>query len=214
VAKNNNDKAGPDESKLPGDETAADSDLFSGISDLEEMDLSGLLGAPTAESDLSGLLGAPTTEETPAEPAGDVFALDQTLALSETVPEQETPPPPPEAAPVAKKSAKLPGQYMEWGAAVVLLVALLAVASLRMILFSTAVYVILVGLVCYAIWKTRATNTVYTVILGCTLIAVITAVFCLLTELGRYDYDVKAQKAKQPFGMSQIERLQAPQRIV
>jgi hypothetical protein len=201
VAKSDDKKAGPDEAKLPGEEMGADSDLFGGISDLEEMDL-------------SGLLGAPMTDEIPVEPVAEGAAIDPLAAMPEAVAAQETPPQSPEQAPAAKKSVKLPGQYMEWGGAFLLFIVLLTAASLRIIFFSTAVYVIVVGLVCYAIWKSRATNTVYIVILGCTLVAILTAVYCLWTELDRYDFDVKARKAKQPFGMMQTRGIPDTQRIV
>ena len=38
----------------------------------------------------------------------------------------------------------------------------------------------------------------YTVMLGLALLAIMIAIFCVFKELGRYDYDIKADKAKGP----------------
>ena len=47
----------------------------------------------------------------------------------------------------------------------------------------------------------RKTNTVFVVILGCVLAAVLTSVYCLWMELVRYKFDIKAQDAKQRVSM-------------
>jgi hypothetical protein len=43
----------------------------------------------------------------------------------------------------------------------------------------------------------RKTNDLYTVILGCALIAILTGIYCLWLEWGRYQFDTKARQAKQ-----------------
>ncbi len=52
------------------------------------------------------------------------------------------------------------------------------------------------------LWLGHKTNTVYVVILGCVLAAVLTAVYCLWTEMERYNFDIKAQEAKQRVTMT------------
>ena len=97
-----------------------------------------------------------------------------------------------------KGPSKLP-VYLEWAGVIAIPAIILALAWLGVWYFSTAFYVISVGLIPYGIWKGRETNTVYTVILGCTLVAVLTAIYCLWLEVGRYNFDVKA---KQRVGLS------------
>ncbi len=104
------------------------------------------------------------------------------------------------------EGAKEPGNllvYLEWGGAIGIPAIILAFAWLEVLYFSTALYAISVGFIPYGIWQGRKTNTVYTVILGCTLVAVLTAIYCLWLEVGRYRFDIKAQNAKQRVGMSQ-----------
>ena len=92
-----------------------------------------------------------------------------------------------------KVTGKLP-IYLEWGGAIGIPVIILALAWFEVLYFSTALYVISVGFIPYGIWKGRETNTVYTVILGCTLVAVLTAIYCLWLEVGRYNFEVKAKQ--------------------
>ena len=92
-----------------------------------------------------------------------------------------------------KGPSKLP-VYLEWAGVIAIPVIILALAWFGVWYFSTAFYVISVGLIPYGIWKGRETNTVYTVILGCTLVAVLTAVYCLWLEIGRYNLEVKAKQ--------------------
>ena len=102
-----------------------------------------------------------------------------------------------------KEPSKLP-LYLPVAAAVGLPVIALSapLPSLGEILcFSTAVYIIALGYIPLALWMGRKTNTVYVVFLGCVLAAVLTAVYCLWMELGRYKFDIKAQEAKQRVSM-------------
>jgi hypothetical protein len=92
-----------------------------------------------------------------------------------------------------KKPMEVP-LYAELGGAVGIPVVLLLLALCNLVYFSTAFYLIAVGCIPYAIWKGRETNTTYTALLGCALIAVLTAVYCLVLELGRYDFNVKAKR--------------------
>ena len=95
--------------------------------------------------------------------------------------------------PPLEQSAALP-PYVAWAAALAGAVILLALALLHFIYFGTAIYLISIGLVFYGIWKDRETNTAYTVLLGCALIAVLTAVYCLWIELGRYHFNISAKQ--------------------
>lgn len=92
--------------------------------------------------------------------------------------------------------------YAEWGALVGIPVILLGLASLHLLYFATVVYVVSVALIPYGIWKSRQTSNVYTVILGCALAAVLTALYCLWLEIGRYQFDIRAREAKQRVSIS------------
>jgi hypothetical protein len=81
-------------------------------------------------------------------------------------------------------------------AGVGVIVVLLGLALLKFVLFSTAVYLIALGCIPLGLWASRKTNTVFIVILGCILAAILTACFCLWREMGSYKFDVKAQDAK------------------
>ena len=86
--------------------------------------------------------------------------------------------------------------YVGAGAAIGLPAVVAVLFLLNVIFLSTAIY--LVGL-CYiplGLWLGRLTNTVFTVFLGCTLAALMTASFCLWVELGRYEFDMKAKDAR------------------
>lgn len=107
------------------------------------------------------------------------------------------------AEPEPKKEQNNQSALIEWVGAVGVLLILLAIAWLGMLNFSTAIYLIAVAFVPFGIWKGRKTSTIFTVILGCTLIAVLTAVYFLWVEFGRYQFDVKARDGKHRIGMSQ-----------
>lgn len=87
-------------------------------------------------------------------------------------------------------------------AAVGLSVLVLLLALVGLLHFSTAFYLIAVGAVVYALWQYRDTNSVFTIILGCALIAMLTAIYCLWREWGSYRFDTKAREARPQVGMS------------
>ena len=126
-----------------------------------------------------------------AEEAAEQSEADQRDGEEGEQPEEETPP------------NKLP-VYLEYaGLACIPLILLVLGYSEVVLFFSTALYLIALGLIPYGIWKGRETNTVFTVILGCALAAVFTAIFCLWMEFGRYQFDLKAQEVKQRVSMVQ-----------
>ena len=81
-------------------------------------------------------------------------------------------------------------------------VAIVALALLQFGDTWTWLYVLLMACVPYAMWKGRATNTVFTVFLGLGLAALLTAIFCCLKEFQNYGYDVNAKAARQKFTMT------------
>lgn len=93
--------------------------------------------------------------------------------------------------------------YIELAVAIGVPVILLAIAGLHLLYVSTAIYLIAVGFVPYGLWKGRETSTIYTVVLGCALIAVMTAIYFMWVEFGRYEFDVKARDGKRRAGVSQ-----------
>jgi hypothetical protein len=98
--------------------------------------------------------------------------------------------------PELEKHRKFPVN-LEWVGVIGAAVILLALAWFGLLLFPTACYVVSVGLVAYAVWRGRQSNSVFTVLLACALVAILTAIYCLWLEVGRYQYDVKARDAKQ-----------------
>jgi hypothetical protein len=181
-----------DEGLEPLSEEAGESSLAE--FDAEEFipaDFESLLTSATAEPDAEGL-AAPQA----AAPAVEVAAED---VASEDFVAEIDPPDEAEAA-AAEKKAKPQSKLManlDWAIAGGVAVILLVVGLVGLLNFSTAVYAISVGLVFLAFWRGRRTNDLYTVILGCALIAVLTAVYCLWQEVGRYRFDIKAREAKQ-----------------
>ena len=105
-----------------------------------------------------------------------------------------------------EKPAGLPS-YMGLAGAVAGAVIVLALVFLQFIYFGMAIYAISVGLVLYGIWKERETNTVYTALLGCALIAVLTAVYCLWIELGRYQFDISAKRQASVSSSSRFDHI-------
>jgi hypothetical protein len=95
-----------------------------------------------------------------------------------------------------KGPSKLP-VYLPIACAICLPIIALAFAFLGNLYYSTAIYIIALGYIPLALWASRRTNTVFVVFLGCVLAAVLTAVYCLWMEIGQYNYDIKAQEAKQ-----------------
>ena len=128
-----------------------------------------------------GELPAEGAEEAPAEAAGES-------------PAEETEEGPAEAAEEGPaKGRKLPFP-LEWGIAIVIPVVALALVLIPVICLSTAIYLIFVGAVALGVWKGRETNTAYTVLLACALVAILTAIYCLWAELGRYQFDLRAKQ--------------------
>ncbi|MEN6407311.1 MAG: hypothetical protein ABFC77_12675 [Thermoguttaceae bacterium] len=146
-------------------------------------------------------------DETDLPPAADLPAveapLDEILASETPVAEQpsdaKSEPSEPAAAESVEPLSKEPrdlSSVWEYGGLGLGVVVLLAIGWLHLVYFSTAIYVISVGLVGYGIWKGRRTNSIFTVFLACALLAVLTAVYCLWLELGRYQFEVKAKNAR------------------
>ncbi|MEN6458515.1 MAG: hypothetical protein ABFC63_06250 [Thermoguttaceae bacterium] len=162
-----------------------------------------------------------------ADVGDELFAADAMPAetAAEKTPAPESPPeaPPAEeqAAEVAKpeeavkedaeeetEPSKLP-LILEVVALVVIPLGLLALASrdivgsgLGLLSVWTALYLIGLGLIPYALWRARETSTLYTLFLGCVLAAMLTGVYCLWMELAvNYQFDIHAQEAKRKVGM-------------
>lgn len=130
-----------------------------------------------------------------AEHSGEPALTEGPAPEAKMAHEPETPEKPAKEA-KAKRPSQLPANYLEWGIVAGVSVLLLALALVHLLLLSTAVYLISVGLVGYGMWKGGQTSTIYTVILGCALIALLTAIYLLWSEWGRYNYDTKAKDAK------------------
>lgn len=148
---------------------------------------------PSAEPAAEAAVESPegeTAEVEIAEEAAEQYEADQRDGEEGEQPEEETPP------------NKLP-VYLEYAGLACIPLILLVLGYSEVVFFSTALYLIGLGLIPYGIWKGRETNTVFTVILGCALAAVFTAIFCLWMEFGRYQFDVKAQEVKQRVSMVQ-----------
>lgn len=179
-----------DELKLPGEEEEAvpveplADDLLQEFQPLDASEFP----EPAAEESAFG---------PPVETEGGPVETEE--ASQEPTPEEGTAEEPAEGP--AKPSRELPPK-VEWGAVAGVSVLLFVLALAGLLYFATAIYVISIGMVGYGIWKGRETNSVYTVFLGCTLVAVLTAIYCLWMELGRYHYDVKAREARQRVSFS------------
>jgi len=60
-----------------------------------------------------------------------------------------------------------------------------------------AIFLLALVSIPFVLWKSRKTCTPYRVMLALSLAAILTAAFCLFLELKTYDYDIKAEGAKQ-----------------
>lgn len=132
-------------------------------------------------------------EEVPAEP---IKPEVEPSAQEEQAEQEETV----EAEPKEEQSKRV--VYIEWGLVACVPAILLAIAWLGLLNFSLAIYLIAVGAVPYGLWKGGETKNFFTIILACTLIAVLTAVYFMWCELGRYGFDVKARDGKHRISMS------------
>lgn len=131
---------------------------------------------------------APTDPEIVEPVEGEV----QEEATSDEGPVAEDSPPKP------KKS--LP-PYADIAAAGGISVVLLALGVVGLIYVSTAFFLIAVAAVFYTLWRQRATCSVYNVLLGCALVAVLLSLYFLWIEIGRYHFDLRARDAKQGVGL-------------
>jgi hypothetical protein len=161
------------------------------------------------EDDLSNLddMGLPDDMSAPVE---GLAAMEEAAADGATVPAAEEP------TTAEEEKAKQPAAvdddmapekqppYLAIALAVSVPVILLALAYFKILSFSTAIYIVGVAIVPLMIWIGRKTMTVYTVLLGCVLIALMTSVYCMWDIIyDRYKGDIKAQEAKQRVGMAQ-----------
>jgi hypothetical protein len=158
--------------------------------------------------DLNRLGDDAAPQETAGEPSeGDLAELAADLAEGEVQPaetEKAEELPAPEVG-AAEESPKGPSNlptYLAWAGAIAAVVVLLALGWLEVLCISTALYVVSMGLVSYGIWQGRRSNSIYTVLLACALAAVLTALYCLWLEAGRYQFDVNARDARPRVGMS------------
>ena len=189
-----------DEMKMPGEEDASagmeplSDDLFEDFQPLDAAEFGEL--PPLDEAAPAPAIEAPVTE-----------AAAPTEAPAEEAKVEPGP---------AEKSSKAPAKgsgraslltqsptYVTWAAAAGVSVLLVILAFIGLLYLATAIFLAALVLVGVGIWVGRETNSVYTVILACALVAVLTAVYCLLLELGRYNMDVKARSAKQHASISQ-----------
>ena len=94
--------------------------------------------------------------------------------------------------------------YMICAGAAALPVLLLVLAVCNVINLSTAVYLVGLGLVPIAVALNRETTSIWNVFLACALAALLTAVYCLWIEIGRYHFDFGAKEAKQLMGTAMM----------
>ncbi len=169
-----------------------------------ESALAGLEAAEFIPPDFESLLTSETVEPEAAEPfapeaAAPTVEVAAEDAAAETAKAEEPAEEKPEEKP-AEKETKAAGKlmaYLDLAIAGGIAAVLLVLALVGLLNFSTAIYAVSVTLVVYAIWKALPTNDLYTAMLGCALIAILTAVYCLWLEVGRYRFNVKAREAKQ-----------------
>ena len=100
-----------------------------------------------------------------------------------------------------EKKAGDPSRYLVIAGVIGIPVVFLLLAWFGLLNFPTAVYIICLAFIPLVLWMGRKTNTVYTVFLGCIIAALLTCVYCLWVALASYNFDVKAQEAKQRVGM-------------
>ncbi|MEN6451010.1 MAG: hypothetical protein ABFC96_11005 [Thermoguttaceae bacterium] len=179
--------------------------------------LDGAFGADDDLASLGDLTASPLDEETSPldeEPAEEPLP-DEAAPLDDAPIEDEAAmaemPAPEEPVAAAEddeeeeiEPSKLP-LFLEVLALIVVPLGLLALASndilgkggLGLLSIWTALYFIGLGLVGYALWKSRATSDLYTVFLGCVVAGLLTGVYILWMELAiNYKFDISAQQAK------------------
>jgi len=147
-----------------------------------------------------GMFEATTESTLEVDEATDAEPVAESSEAVETQPTEAEESP--KDAEEEQAPSKLP-MYLEIAGLVCIPLMILALWWLDYLYPSTALYLFGLCLIPYGIWKGRETNTVYTVFLGCVLAAILTALYCLWMELGRYQFDIKARDAKQRVGMLQ-----------
>lgn len=170
-----------DELKTPGEEAAA-----------EEPVLEDATASAEGTDEQPQPVEATDTEAVEVEEA-EVKAEEGKAAEEEKADESEK-----EEA--EKEAGKLP-LVLELVGVIGVPLILLALFWFQIIFISTALFLIGVGFIPYGLWKGRKSNTVFAVFLGCTLVALLTASYCLWSVLRKYEFDLKAQEAKQRVSM-------------
>jgi hypothetical protein len=145
-------------------------------------------------------------EDASLEPlAADSMAdlLGDAPIVAEDMPPELEPVAPPEppaeeavettASEPAKKPRKLP-LPVEWAVAGGVAVVAVLLVVLNFATVSTGVYMIAATGIGVAVWRERKTCNVYTILLACALVAMLTAIYCLWSELGRYDFNIRAKQ--------------------
>jgi hypothetical protein len=162
------------------------------------------------EDDISNLDDLGSLDDLTA-PVEGLDAMGEAAADAATVPAEEKP------AEAKDEKAKKPAAadddelapekqppYLAIVLGVGVVVVLLALGYFKILSYAMAICIVGVALVLLMIWMGRKTNTVYTVLLGCVLIALMVSVYCLWHIYhDRYNSDIKAQEAKQRVSMMQ-----------
>jgi hypothetical protein len=199
VANVGGDKSNPDEVKRPENETPG-AEPLPADDELSMFDVSADAAASPVELGdvgdgfevLEGIDSVPTEPEA-TESGPIVVGLEDlptdTESAEEPVAEGEAQ----EETEGEKKEFELP-LYAELAIVGGVALLLLVLAMTPLMLFSTALYLIALELIPYGIWRTRTDVNVYSILLGCALAAVLTAMYCLWLELGRYEFRVKAPR--------------------
>jgi hypothetical protein len=126
------------------------------------------------------------------------------IAVEQPVGEEE---PKAEEQPAVEEKPKEEEEYWEEPSKLPLYLEIVLLVGIPLILaglvlsslldWAIAVYVICAGLVPYMLWKSRKTNTIFTILLGCTLVAILTAILFLWVEISKgYKGDINAREAK------------------
>jgi hypothetical protein len=148
--------------------------------------------AVAVEADL--LAGLPPVAEAP--PAEPPAAEPEKAAKSKRKKERAAKPPrekKEKKEPLAKEDDAF-SRMLPMAVVVGLPVVAIGLAIVNFAFFSTALYLVAMGYIVLGIWICRKTNTVYAILLGCALAALLTAVYCLWIEMGRYEFSVKAKQ--------------------
>jgi hypothetical protein len=150
------------------------------LSDLPDLDPFGDLPNLPEATDTAGATAtaevAPASTKVAAEPE----------ANAETKADAE------KDAKTEEDNKKLPA-WIDWATVGGVTVLFLLLAIFGIFSYVTVIYVTAVAFVGFAFWRGRETNNIYVILLGCALIAIITAVYCLCLELNAYDFKVKAK---------------------